>query len=457
LVRKIGRGVGLFIGNVDSPKDYKMNSYQFSQDSTFRYFFGMDRAGLIGIIDFEKNITYISGKNYDLRDTIFKGKSSTIEEEAKCFGNFKFIESSEFQEWFDILVKEREIFYIKPHRAENLLTINEITGKSLAEIKNNYSEDLLKAIIELRNFKSKDEIKEIERAVNILRMMHLKALEIVKPWMREYEVLAEIEALATKFNSKIAFQTICTKNPAILNSHRYDGVLKDGDLLLLDCGVKTSVGYCGDITITIPVSGKFSAKQEEIYNIVLEMFDSALKNLLPGTKFKDAHDRACKTLINRFLEIGIFKGNQDEIFESGTHSLFFPHGLGHLIGMDVYDMENYCKYLVGFKNREDKNEKFGFSSMRLGREIEVGFVFTVEPGIYFIPELIEEWKKNKINSEYLNYEKIDEYIGFGGIRFERDFVMEEAGIRQLGKILPKTTSEVEKNMWELRACRDYIR
>ncbi|MGL4254378.1 MAG: aminopeptidase P N-terminal domain-containing protein [Fusobacteriaceae bacterium] len=457
LAGKMGRGVGLFLGNVESPRDYAMNTYEFSQDSTFRYFFGMDRPGLVGVIDFEKNITYISGRDYEIKDFVLLGKQSTIGEEASKFGIENFIPAGEFQNWFNTLLGERELFFIKPHRSENLLTLGEITGKSLKEIKEYYSEEFLRAIIDLRNFKSREEIREMERATNVLRMMHLKAMEIVKPWMREYEVLAEVNALATKFNCTVAFQTICTKDPAQLYSHKYEGVLKEGDLLLLDCGVKTPSGYCGDITSTIPVSGKYTEKQKEIYDIVLEMFHGALSELLPGKKYSNAHNRACRILIRRFLDLGIFMGDEEEIFSSGAHSLFFPHGLGHMIGMDVYDMENYCKYLVGFENRESKEESFGFRSMRLGRKIQPGFTFTVEPGIYFIPTLIDEWKNNGINGEYLNYEKIQEYMDFGGIRFERDFVMEENGPRQLGKNIPATASEVEKSMWELRACRDYVR
>ncbi|MGL5098750.1 MAG: aminopeptidase P N-terminal domain-containing protein, partial [Fusobacteriaceae bacterium] len=222
LASKMGRGIGLFLGNVQSPIDYSMNTYPFSQDSTFRYFFGMDRPGLIGVIDFEKNITYISGKDYDTRDFVLIGKEPTILEEAGKFGIKKFIPVGEFQDWFQNLLEGRELFFVKPHRSENLLRLGEITGKSLKEIKEYYSKEFLRAIIDLRNFKSLEEIREMERATNVLRMMHLKALEIVKPWMREYEVLAEINALATKFNCTVAFQTICTRDPAKLYSHKYD-------------------------------------------------------------------------------------------------------------------------------------------------------------------------------------------------------------------------------------------
>lgn len=450
LTVKMGRGVGLFVGNVDIPKDYPNNCYEFSQDSTFRYFFGLDRAGLIGVIDFDRGITYISGTDFTEGDIVWVGKQPTILEAAKKFGVVNFIPTAEFSIWFKNFSEGREIFFIKPHRADTLLILSEILDKKIADIKKHDSEELLKAIVEMRSVKSKEEIEEIERAVNITRLMHLKAMEVVKPYMREYEVAAEVNSVAMKFNCSLSFQTICTKNSGVLSNFSHDGVLQEGDILLLDCGVKTPSGYCGDLTSIIPVSGKFSEQQKLIYGIVLEMFDAAVNALAPGKSFREAHDAACMVLIDRFLEMGILVGDRDEIFQSGAYALFFPHGIGHKMGLDVYDMENYGNNIVGYDEENRRDKRFGLRSLRLGRELKPGFVITVEPGIYFMPDLIENWKERGINIQYLNFKKIEEFMNFGGMRFERNFVVEATGVRRLGKLMPKTAKDVEEMIHDLK-------
>lgn len=450
LVKKIGRGIGIFLGNMDSPKDYADNCYKFSQDSTFSYFFGLDRAGLIGVIDFEKNLTYISGTDFTLGDMVWMGEQPSILDEAEKVGVVNFIPLADFNIWWNNFSQGREIMFIKPHRAENLLALTEILAWPLNDVRKHESVELLKGVIELRSIKTPQEIGEIERAVNVTRLMHLKAMELVKEGVYEYEIAAEVDAVAALHDCTTSFHTICTTHGEVLHNHNYSGKLKDGDILLLDCGAKTRSGYCGDMTTTIPVSGKYSKRQREIYNILIEMFDAAVSKLKPGINFRVAHDAACRVLIDRFLELGFLKGDREEIFENSAHALFFPHGLGHMLGMDVHDMENYGENFVGYGQAE-RDKRFGFRSLRLGRELEPGYVFTVEPGIYFIPRLIADWKERGICSEFLNFPKIEEYIGFGGMRYEGDFLIAENGAVRLGEKMPKAAHEVEEIMRELKA------
>lgn len=450
LSEKMGKGIGIFLGNVDSPRDYADNCYNFAQDSTFRYFFGMDRVNLVGIIDFEKNLTYVSGTDYTLGDMIWMGEQPTIKEEAERFGILNFIPMADFNIWFDNFSKEREIVFIKPHRAENLLMLTEILAWPLNDVKKHESQNLLEAIIEMRNCKNSYEIEEIEKAVNVTRLMHLKAMELAESGVYEYEIAAAVEAVAASHNCTPAFHTICSVHGEVLHNHNHGGLLKEGEILLLDCGAKTASGYCGDMTTSIPVSGKYSPRQKEIYNILIEMFDAAVSKLAREISFKEAHNAACRVLIERFSELGLLKGDREAIFENSAHALFFPHGLGHMLGMDVHDMENYGENLVGYGN-EERDTRFGFRSLRLGRKLKPGYVFTVEPGIYFIPRLIADWKERGICHEFLNFEKIEEYVGFGGMRYEGDFLVTENGVRRLGEKMPKTAHEIESLMHELKA------
>lgn len=446
LSEKMKKGLGIFLGNVDSPIDYADNCYSFAQDSTFRYFFGMERAELIGVIDFENGESYISGKDFTLGDMIWMGEQNTIAKEMEKFGIENFITSENFENWFKNFSAGREVEFILPHRCENLLKLGDILEKDYKALENLESVRLKKSIIEMRNIKKSEEIVEMEIATDVTRLMHLKAMEMARAGVKEYEIAAAVEAVAKAHNCTTSFQIICSTHGEVLHNHDHSGTLKDGDLLLLDCGAKTSLGYCGDMTTTIPVGGKFSEKQKKIYNILIEMFDSAVDKLQLGKNFREAHDAACRKLIEKFKELGILKGESEEIFENSAHALFFPHGLGHMIGMDVHDMENYGENLVGYGDENKRDTRFGFRSLRMGRTLEPGFVFTVEPGIYFIPRLIQDWKERGHNNQYIDYQILEEYINFGGMRYEGDFLMEKNGARRLGKIMPKTWEEIESSM-----------
>ncbi|MGL6130518.1 MAG: aminopeptidase P N-terminal domain-containing protein [Fusobacteriaceae bacterium] len=446
LSEKMMNGVGIFLGNTDSPIDYADNCYDFNQDSTFKYFFGMDRAGLIAIIDFENGESYISGKDFTLGDMIWMGEQTLISEERKTFGIENFISSEEFQEWFKVFSERKKIHFILPHRSENLLKLSDILEKNYKDLKSLESLEIKKAIIEMRNIKTCAEVSELEKATDVTRLMHLKAMEMAKAGVKEYEIAGAVEAIAKTHDCTLSFQIICSTHGEVLHNHSHSGVLKDGDLLLLDCGAKTSSGYCGDMTTTVPVGGKFNETQKKIYNILIEMFDSAVEKLEIGKNFRDAHNAACKKLIERFKELGILKGDSDEIFQNSAHALFFPHGLGHMIGMDVHDMENYGENLVGYGDENIRDTRFGFRSLRMGRKLEKGFVFTVEPGVYFIPRLIQDWKERDYNSEFINFNILEEYLNFGGMRYEGDFIMEEKKARRLGKPMPKSWQEIESTM-----------
>ncbi len=437
-------GIILIMGNDFSPLDCPDNTYPFIQDATFKYYFGIDHNGLIGMIDIDKNKEIIFGNDFTMSDIIWMGKQKYLKDLAKDVGIENFVEKEEIKKYLE---NRKNIRFTNQYRADNVMYLSSILNISPFEFDEYTSFDLVKAIIKQRNIKDRVEIQEIERAVDVTKEMHLAAMRNVKAGMKEYELVAEVEREPRKYNAYYSFQTILTKNGQILHNHNHSNVLKDGDLVLLDCGALSDETYCGDMTTTFPVSGKFTERQKTIHNIVRDMFDKAKDLARAGITYKEVHLEVCKVLAENMKKLGLMKGNIEGAVAAGAHALFMPHGLGHMMGMTVHDMENFGEINVGYAEGEKKSAQFGLSSLRLAKKLEVGNVFTIEPGIYFIPDLFEKWKSEKLHQEFLNYDEIEKYMDFGGIRMERDILIQEDGTsRILGDKFPRTANEIEEYM-----------
>ena len=437
-------GIILIMGNDFSPLDCPDNTYPFIQDATFKYYFGIDHNGLIGMIDIDKNKEIIFGNDFTMSDIIWMGKQKYLKDLAKDVGIENFVEKEEIKKYLE---NRKNIRFTNQYRADNIMYLSSILNISPFEFDKYTSFDLVKAIIKQRNIKDRVEIQEIERAVDVTKEMHLAAMRNVKAGMKEYELVAEVEREPRKYNAYYSFQTILTKNGQILHNHNHSNVLKDGDLVLLDCGALSDEIYCGDMTTTFPVSGKFTERQKTIHNIVRDMFDKAKDLARAGITYKEVHLEVCKVLAENMKKLGLMKGNIEGAVGAGAHALFMPHGLGHMMGMTVHDMENFGEINVGYAEGEKKSTQFGLSSLRLAKKLEVGNVFTIEPGIYFIPDLFEKWKSEKLHQEFLDYDEIEKYMDFGGIRMERDILIQEDGTsRILGDKFPRTANEIEEYM-----------
>lgn len=443
LKKLLKAGLVILPGNNDSPMSYKDNAFPFVQDSTFLYFFGLNTPGLIGIMDLDNDIDYIFGKEYTLDDIIWMGPQKSFKLQAQEVGIEKFLEIETLKDFLK-QSKNQNILFLDQYRDDNILTLSSLLNIDPFQFKNFTSRKLAIAISKLRNIKTTEEIKEIEKAVNITRLMHLEAFKVAKPGIKEYEITAAIEKIAKEHNCLTSFHTICTKHGEILHNHSQNNVLSSGDILLLDCGARLESGYCGDMTTVIPVSGTFSNIQKEFYQLLIKMFEKAETLIKPGVKYLDVHIEVCKELTRGLIEKNILKGDVDEIVANGAHALFFPHGLGHMLGLDVHDMENFGEDIVGYGEGLEKSQLFGLKSLRLARILEEGHVFTIEPGIYFIPELIKRWENENKFTQYINYDEVKKYINLGGMRYEGDFVITKDGARRLGEKMPKSFAEVEK-------------
>ena len=441
LVQTLGSGKLLFLGNDYSPMNYKDNYYPFRQDSCFLYYFGLNVAGLNAIIDIDNHESIIFGDELIMDDIVWTGPLPSIQEMAQLVGIKNIKPSSDLGKHVDI-----NTHYLPPYRHRHTIQLSELTGRSNAEVKTQHSMEMIRAIISQRNIKSEEEIQQMDQASTITANMHHYVMAHAQAGLYEYELAGLAKQAVAQQNSQLSFPPILTKNGHILHNHSYDNIISDGDLILFDGGCTSPLNYAGDMTRTYPANGKFTDQQRLIYNIVLQAQESASEMLKPGIKYMDIHMHASHVIAEGLKAIGVMKGNLDDAVDKGAHALFFQHGLGHMIGLDVHDMENLGEQLVGYESDQMRSKLFGIKSLRLARTLEVGHAVTVEPGIYFIPMLIEKWRAQNMFMEYINYDELEHFMNFGGIRIEDDLVVTESGPKLLGTPLAKSIAEVEAVM-----------
>ncbi|UCH14192.1 MAG: aminopeptidase P family protein [Bacteroidales bacterium] len=446
LMSKISGGIIFLPGNHRSPMNYKSNVYRFRQDSNFLYFFGLDSEGLAGIIDVDSGEEIIFGPVFTMDDLIWTGPLEKIEDRAEKAGIKKTLPTGNLKDYLQKASHEkRKVHYLPPYRGERTIWLSELLDKTVSEIENGFSQDLISAVCSLRIVKDDDEIQEIESTLeNITRLQHIMAMKNCRRGIKESYIVGIVEGFGFQYDCMLAFPVICSVHGEILHNESHDNTLKDGQLMILDTGNESPMHYATDITRTTPVSGKFTRMQAEIYNLVLEMMNSAFKLMKPGISYSDVHKKASETLAKGLTDIGLMQGNPEEIVASGAHALFFPHGLGHQMGLDVHDMEDLGEDNIGYDNEHKRSTQFGTAFLRFGRKLEKGMILTVEPGIYFIPALIDLWKSEKKYESFINYSALNNYMNFGGIRIEDDVLITDTGNRILGKPIPKTIAEVEE-------------
>ena len=440
----LGDGLILFLGNDESGINFEHNTYPYRQDSSFIYFFGLQIPGLNAIIDLEEDREIVFGDNLSIDDIVFTGPIDSLEEQALKVGVSKVSPTKSLEGYIkSAMAKGRQIHYLPPYRPEHNLKLSELFNLPATEVSKKVSTNLIKAVVKLRSIKSNAEIEEIEKAVNTTVEMQYKAMEIAEAGMTEADLFGAVQNIAMANGNNTSFPSIVTIDGQILHNHFRGNLLKEGDMVLCDCGAENFSGYAGDLTRTFPVNNTFSPKQKEIYDIVYSSYKTAVGMLKPKQLFRDVHLAACKEIVLGLIDVGLMKGDADKAVEAGAHTLFFQCGLGHMMGLDVHDMENLGEQYVGYTDDIHQSKDFGFKSLRLGRALEEGMVLTVEPGIYFIPELMELRKSENKYFEFVNYDKLEEFKSFGGIRVEDDFLITQNGSRLLGAKLPTTSMEIE--------------
>jgi len=443
LGEKVGNGLILMPGNDDSPMNYADNSYPFRQDSSFLYYFGIDVPGLAAVIDIDNQREILFGDDYTIDDIVWTGPQPTIAERAFLSG---IAESQPMVKLYTILkeaqASRKAIHFLPPYRPANKIKILRLLNIRPDQVNLHASQELTRAVISQREIKSAEEIAEIETAVSLSVDMHIAAMKTARPGIPEAEVAARVYEVALQKNCGISFPIIATVNGQTLHNHYHGNPLKKGDLFLLDAGCETQMHYAGDLSSTFPVDTHFTPRQKEIYQANVLASRAAVSAIAPGVPFRDVHFAACRSIVNSMKELGFMTGDTDEAVAAGAHALFFPHGIGHMMGLDVHDMEDLGEVWVGYDG-EPKSTQFGLKSLRLAKPLRPGHVFTIEPGIYFIPELIDIWKAENKFSNFINWEKVETYKNFGGIRNEENYLVTNTGYIRLGKAKPMTIEEVE--------------
>ena len=443
LKEKVEKGLILLFGNDESPMNYTDNTYHFRQDSTFLYYFGIQRPGLAAVIDIDNDREIIFGDDFTVEDFVWMGPQPTIAEKAEGCGVTEVLPSRELINSMDRAIQAGQTIHFLPlYRPENKIKLLELTGIAPGDVETRFSVDLVKAVVSQREIKTEEEIAELNKAVDVSVDMHIAAMKCARPGMTEAQVTAEIHKVALAAGGNISFPIIATINGQTLHNHYHGNTIKKGDMFLVDAGFETEMSYAGDLSSTFPVSKKFTAEQKEIYQLTLDAHQASIDALGPGIPFKNAHIAACITIFDGLKVMGFTRGDAHDAFEAGAHALFFPCGTGHMMGLDVHDMEDLGEVWVGYDGKP-KSTQFGLKSLRFAKPLKPGHVFTIEPGIYFIPELIDQWRSQNMHNDFINWEKVDSYRNFGGIRNEEDLVMTENGARLLGKPKPKTIEEVE--------------
>lgn len=441
LKQKMGSGVILFLGNDEQGLNYEDNTFRYRQDSTFLYYFGLSFAGLSAIIDVDEDRVIIFGDELTIDHIVWMGTQPTLQEKAAAVGITETRPAAELATYLHHVVQKGEmIHYLPPYRAEHKLKLMDWLG--IPPARQEGSVPLIKAIVSQRNYKSEEEIAEIEKACNVTADMHITAMKVIRPGMYEYEVVAEMNRIAEMNNCELSFATIATINGQTLHNHYHGNRIKSGDLFLIDAGAELPSGYCGDMSSTVPADKTFTARQRAVYEIQNRMHLASVQALRPGIPYMDVYDLSAQVMVEGLKDLGLMKGNAEDAVREGAHALFYPHGLGHMMGLDVHDMENFGELWVGY-NGQPKSTQFGRKSQRLAIPLEPGFVHTVEPGIYFIPELIDLWRGQHKFTDFINYDEVEKYRNFGGIRNEEDYLITETGARRLGKKIPLTPEEVE--------------
>ena len=445
LRRRMQRGLVLLLGNQESPINYCDNLYPFRQDSSFLYYLGISHPGIAALIDLEASQDVLYGKELSMEETVWIGLQPSLEEMGARAGVQKVAEIAALPTALERARRSgRPIHFLPPYRTAGMLKLHQLLCIPLPDVKKQASRALIEAVVAQRSLKSAGEVQQIETALATTRRMHIKAMQLTQPGLYELDIVSAMTSAAYSCSgARMAYEPVFTMRGDILHNHFQGNRMRTGDLVLNDAGAESPLHYAGDITRVIPVGGRFSEPQKAVYNLVLSTQARAIAAVKPGERFRDVHLAACLYLARGLKDLGLMKGDVEAAVRQGAHALFFPHGLGHMLGLDVHDMESLGEDVVGYGPDMERSTQFGLHNLRLARTLAPGFVLTVEPGVYFIPQLIDRWRREGRFKNFINWPEVEKYKGFGGVRIEDDVLVTGDGCRILGETIPKDAAEVE--------------
>ena len=445
LRNQVGDGAILLVGQDDASRNYPANTYPFRQDSHFLYYVGTNLPGMAALL-LPDGDEILFGPGEDPDDLVWHGPHPILADHAKAAGIQRTEETGQLKSSLQGLKnKGLSIHFLPPYRGKRVLLLSDLLSATPGEIATGASEILARAVVEQRSVKTEAEVSEIEEALKISAEMYAVAMKATRSGIKESEIAGAMQGVALKSDRAQSFLPIVSVRGEVLHNTSYENTLQNGDLLLIDSGTESQHFYASDITRTIPVSGRYTDVQKDVYQIVLSAQQAAIDAASPALSNRDLHLIAAKTIATGLTDIGLMSGDPEEAVQSGAHALFFPHGLGHMLGLDVHDMEDLGD-VVGYGKGESRSKQFGLSFLRLAKKLLPGYVLTFEPGIYFVPALMDRWAKEQKHSNFINYSKLEAFRSFGGIRIEDDILITQGGCRVLGTPIPKSIDEVENAM-----------
>lgn len=394
---------------------------------------------VFGVIDLDSGDEILFGDDPGMDDIVWTGPVEKLHSLANKIGVKNLRGKNELSKF----LKGKKVHYLPPYRHANIIHLSELLDLSIVDVSNKFSTDFVNAVIALRSIKSAEEIDQMEIALATTKVMHEKVMRTVSSGMRESALTGIARGIAIGNEGDVAYPIILSKDGQTLHNHGHHNILKEGQLVLADMGAENRMAYAADITRTFPVSKTFSEQQKNIYRIVLDAEESSIKMCNPGVAYAKVHHHACLIIAKGLTELGLMKGDPAEAVKEGAHAMFFPHGLGHMIGLDVHDMEDLGEDLVGYDETTKRSDQFGTKYLRLGKKLEQGFVITVEPGIYFIPELIDQCSVEKKYMDFINFDEVNKWKNFGGIRIEDNVLITKNGQSVIGPPIAKGIDEIE--------------
>ena len=444
LMEKVGNGIILLLGNGEVGRNYKANEYRFRQDSIFLYYTGLENPHVAAILDADSHITHFFGHDSSMDDVIWTGNETSLKTLAAKTGIHNTYPFGHIASMLQQAIAQgRKIHFLPPYRHENSLYLHTWLGFPIVHLNEKSSITLVQAIVNQRTVKNDEELREMEVAVNISRAIHISLMQRAKAGMKEAELVGIAEGIARAAGNGLAYFPIVTVQGQILHNHYDQNTLVAGQMVLADVGAESCGCYAGDITRTFPVNQQFTTQQKEVYQIVLEANEQVIAHIRPGVTYQAMHLLAARIITEGLKALGLMKGDTDAAVAEGAHALFMPHGLGHLIGLDVHDMEDLGEDYVGYTADIVRSKQFGTAYLRFAKMLQTGYTLTVEPGIYFIPALIDKWQKERKFTSFINYDKISDYRNFTGIRIEDNVVVTSDGCRVLGNPIPKSIAAIE--------------